>query len=63
MRIKNLHRLLASGRGGPTGFDGNRIIAEARTVLAERQVEDFIAAVTHRRASDEMSAMVAQAKR
>jgi hypothetical protein len=62
-RIVSHHRLPASGAGGPAGFDWDRIIGEARTILADRQMEDFIAALTHRRASDQMSAMAAQAKR
>lgn len=62
-RIVAQHRLPASGAGGPARFDWDRIIVEARTILADRQIEDFIAAVSHRRASDQMAAMVAQAKR
>lgn len=62
-RIVAQHRLPASGASGPARFDWDRIIAEARTILADRQMEDFIAAVSHRRASDQMAAMVAQAKR
>lgn len=62
-RIVAQHRLPAPGAGGSANFDWDRIIVEARTILADRQMEDFIAAVSHRRASDQMSAMAAQAKR
>jgi hypothetical protein len=62
-RIVAQHRLPASGAGGPASLDWDRIIGEARTILADRQMEDFIAAVSYRRASDQMSAMAAQAKR
>ena len=62
-RIVAQHRLPPSGAGGPVSFDWDRIIGEARTILADRQMEDFIAAVTHRRASDQMAAIAAQAKR
>jgi hypothetical protein len=62
-RLVAQHRLPASGASSPASFDWDRIIDEARTLLADRQMEDFIAAVSHRRASDQMSAMAAQAKR
>jgi hypothetical protein len=62
-RIVAQHRVPASGASGPAGYDWDRIIGEARTILADRQMEDFIAAVTHRRASDQMSAMARNAKR
>ncbi len=62
-RIVAQHRLPATGAGGPARFDWDRIIDEARTILADRQMNDFTAAVTHRRASDQMSSMAAQAKR
>ena len=62
-RIVAQHRVPASGAVGPASFDWDRIIGEARTILADRQMEDFIAAVSHRRASDQMSAMAAQSKR
>lgn len=62
-RIVAQHRLPATDAGGPTRFDWDRIIGEARTILADRQMADFMTAVTHRRASDRMSALAAQAKR
>jgi len=61
-RIVAQHRLPASAARGPATFDWNRIIDEARTILADRQMEDFISAVSHRRASEQMSALAARAK-
>ena len=61
-RIVAQHRLPASGASTPARFDWDRIIGEARTILADRQMEDFVAAISHRRASDQMSAMAARAK-
>jgi hypothetical protein len=63
-RIVDQHRLSSSGAAGAsTGYDWERIIADARTILADRQMDDFIAAVRYRRASEQMSAMAASAKR
>lgn len=61
-RIVAQHRLPVPGAAGPARFDWDRIIGEARTILADRQMEDFVAAVNHRRASDQMATMAAQAK-
>ena len=61
-RIVAQHRLPASAARGPATFDWDRIIDEARTILADRQMEDFISAVSHRRASERMSALAAPAK-
>jgi hypothetical protein len=62
-RIADQHRRPASGAGGPAGYDWDRIIDEARTILADGQMDDFITAVSHRRASDQTSAMAAPVKR
>jgi hypothetical protein len=62
-RIVAENRRADSGAAGSGGYNWDRIISEARTILADRQMDDFVAAVTHRRASDEMAAMAAKAKR
>lgn len=62
-RIVEQHRLPPSDAGGPARFDWDRIISETRTILADRQMDDFIAAVSHRRATEQMSAIAARTKR
>jgi hypothetical protein len=62
-RIVAESRRPESGATGPGGYDWERIISEARTILADGQMDDFVAAVTHRRASDQMAAIAAKAKR
>jgi hypothetical protein len=47
---------------GPARYDWERIVIDARSILAERQLADFEAAVQFRRASEEMAAMVAKKK-
>lgn len=63
-RIVAQHRIKgpAAARPDAADYDWERIIGDARTILADRQMEGFIAAVSYRRASDQMSAMAAQAK-
>jgi len=61
-RIVAHYRLPASGARGPATFDWDRIIEDARTILADRQMKDFISAVSHRRATEQMSALAATAK-
>jgi len=58
-----MRQTAAAARANSNTYDWERIIADARTILAERQMEDFIAAVRYRRASDQMSAMAASTKR
>lgn len=60
-RIVAQHRLPPSNAGGSGGYDWERIVHDAHTVLADRQLGPFTAAVNFRRASDQMSAMAAQA--
>jgi hypothetical protein len=63
-RIIGQHRRPTPGAtGGAASYDWDRIIGDARTILADRQMADFNAAVSFRRASDQMSAMQAQTKR
>ena len=62
-RLVAQHRLpSAKGGGGMAGHDWDSIIADSRALLADRQREDFIAAVEYRRASEKMSAMAAKKK-
>lgn len=63
-RIVAQHRAKgpANARPDAADYDWGRIMDDARTVLADRQMEDFTAAVSYRRASDQMSAMAAPAK-
>lgn len=60
-RIVAGHRLdpAAAGSPGQSGYDWDRIISDSQTLLADRQQEDFIAAVEYRRASEKMSALAA----
>lgn len=63
-RMVAQHRTKGSAADRPDAadYDWERITAEARTILADRQLADFAAAVSYRRASDQMSTMAAQAK-
>lgn len=62
-RLVAQHRLPpAKGGGGMAGHDWDSIIADSQALLADRQREDFIAAVEYRRASEKMSAMAAKNK-
>lgn len=63
-RIVAQHRL-APPQGvapGPARHDWDQIIADARSILADRQMDDFVAAIEFRRASDKMSALAAKRK-
>jgi hypothetical protein len=62
-RIVAQHRINAPKEAGQPGYDWNRIINDAQSILADRQREDFIAAIEYRRASDKMSVMAAKGKR
>ncbi len=62
-RIVAQHRLSSSkGAAGLAGHDWDSIIRETQSLLADRQREDFIAAIEFRRASEKMSAMAAKKK-
>ena len=45
---------------GAVRYDWDRIIVDARLLLADRQMEDFIAAIEYRRASEKMAALAAK---
>jgi hypothetical protein len=47
---------------GPARYDWDRIVTDARSILAERQLAVFESAIQFRRASEEMAAMVAKKK-
>lgn len=63
-RIVAQHRIPASRElgAGPPRYAWDRIGAAARTILADRQQDDFIAAVEYRRTADRMSARAARRK-
>jgi hypothetical protein len=63
-RIIAQHRVPPSKEAGAgqSGYDWERIISDAQSILADRQREDFVAAIEYRRASEKMSAMAAQKK-
>ena len=63
-RIVGQHRIPPSKETGPgqTRYDWDQIITDAHSILADRQREDFIAAIEFRRASEKMSAMAAKKK-
>ena len=64
-RIVAQHRVppsIEAGAGQPS-YDWDRIISDAQSILADRQREDFIAAIEYRRASDKMAAMAAKKNR
>jgi hypothetical protein len=64
-RIVAQHRVPPSkdAGGGQSGYDWDQIISDAQSILADRQREDFIAAIAYRRASEKMTAMAAKKKR
>lgn len=61
-RIVAQHRLAPAKEAGASQprYDWDQIIADAHNLLADRQREDFIAAVTYRRTSEKMSAIAAK---
>jgi hypothetical protein len=63
-RIVGQHRVVPppGPAAGPARYDWDRIIADARSILADRQMHDFIAAVEFRRASEQMVALAAKRK-
>ena len=63
-RIVAQHHIPPAKEAGVTQprYDWDRIIADAGTILADRQKEAFVTAVEYRRASDKMSAMAAKKK-
>jgi hypothetical protein len=62
-RLVAQHRLApAKGAAGLPRQDWDRIIADSQALLADRQREDFIAAIEFRRATEKMSAMAAKKK-
>jgi len=58
------HRLPpAKEAGSPSpGYDWDRIIVGARSILADRQMDDFVTAIEYRRTSEKMSAMATKKK-
>jgi hypothetical protein len=56
------HRLPATipPSPGPARYDWDQIIAGARPFLNEQQLENFVAAIEYRRASDQMAAIAAK---
>ncbi len=63
-RVVALRRLPPAKETGAAspGYDWDQIIAAARSILAERQMEDFITAIDFRRTSEKMSALAAKKK-
>ncbi len=64
-RIVAQHRIPPPKAPGGTspGYDWDRIVSDAESLLADRQIDDFIAAIEYRRATDRMSAIAAKKKR
>jgi hypothetical protein len=61
-RLVAQHRLAPAKGAGSPGYDWDSIVGEAQHLLADRQRDDFIAAIEYRRASEKMSAMAAKKK-
>jgi hypothetical protein len=65
-----LIRIVAQYRNAPVkeggaaqpSYDWDKIVTEASTVLADRQIADFITAIEFRRASEKMSALATKKK-
>lgn len=58
------HRLPPSKETDPASasYDWNQIIAAARSILADRQMEDFVTAIDFRRTVEKMAALAAKKK-
>jgi hypothetical protein len=54
-RIVSAHR--SQPERGPARYDWDRIIADARGILDERQSESFASAIRFRRTTEQMNAM------
>ncbi len=63
-RLLDEHRISPSQKTGrqQEQHDWDRIVSEARGILDERQVSDFVVAIEYRRASEKMSAIAAKKK-
>jgi hypothetical protein len=63
-RVFDGHRVQASQQRGANAarYDWDAVVSDARAILADRQMQDFAAAIEYQRASEQMSAMATARK-